>query len=275
VRLPIECATNQRAIDSAVAAFRAAGFEREQYARYVQRTLDSIAAEVRIRSAVDSILRTTAVARERARVDSSRRADAARREAAIILERSLARGVYAGVAGGTSVPQRDLRRGYVAGWNVTVPIGWDASGSPFGFRGDISVDRLSGSRARDVLATAAAPNGGVTIWSVNADAKVRLPAPGAPSRTTAYVLGGIGAHRLTKGVYGISGLDAGQSLRFGNAGTSFGWNIGGGVSMAWGSRDVFIESRFFEVRSDLGFTANGGVGPKAPFTPIVVGMQWF
>ena len=77
------------------------------------------------------------------------------------------------------------------------------------------------------------------------------------------------------GVYGTNGPNAGQDLDFGAAKTNFGWNIGAGVSMSWGPTELFIESRFFQVKSDLAYHLNGGVGTYTSFTPIVFGLQWF
>jgi hypothetical protein len=101
-----------------------------------------------------------------------------------------------------------------------------------------------------------------------------MHAPGISSRSHVHVLGGIGAHRVINGVYGVIGTRAGENLSFGDAKTNFG-NVGAGASMAWGPTELFIESRFFHVKSDLPYHMNGGVGTYTSFTPFVVGMQWF
>lgn len=82
-------------------------------------------------------------------------------------------------------------------------------------------------------------------------------------------------HRVTQGVYGTAGENAGRNLSFENAKTSFGWNAGAGVSMSWGAAELFVESRFIQIKSDLAYHMNGGVGTYTSFTPIVVGLQWF
>jgi opacity protein-like surface antigen len=208
-------------------------------------------------------------------MDSIARADAAEREAQLAQKRHLARGFYFGIAGGASAPQRDIRNGYTGGWNATVPFGWDDSDSPLGIRTDIAVDHLNGTRSQDLNTVTTAASGDLTVWSLNADLKLRMRAPGTSSRSHVYALGGIGAHRVINGVYGVMGTRAGENLSFGDAKTNFGWNVGAGASMAWGSTELFIESRFFHVKSDLPYHMNGGVGTYTSFTPIVVGLQWF
>lgn len=275
IELPLKTAITRATIDSAAAAERAAGYAREKLARDAQWRLDSIAAELRVRREVMNAQRDAAAARERERQDSIAFADRRERDDALALKRHLARGFYFGIAGGASTPQRDLRNGYAGGWNTTVPVGWDHSDSPFGVRGDFSIDHLNGTRIHDVMETTTAASGDITVWSLNTDVKVRMHAPGAPSRTNVYALGGFGAHRVVNGVYGVTGPNAGHDLSFNDGKTSFGWNVGAGLSIPWGPAEVFVESRFFHVKSDLAFHSNGGVGTYTSFTPIVVGLQWF
>lgn len=264
----------QAAVDSAVAAERRAGDMRAVYAREAQRTLDSIASDAQLRRTVDAMKAELVAEREQQRADSEIAVRRAEREAAEALRLHLERGFYAGVAAGMSAPRSNLRQGYTNGWNATIPVGWDDDHSPFGVRADLSVDRLTATKVGDVLSAIVASRD-VTVWSLNADAKVRKAAPGAPSRTNFYLVAGLGLHRVVDGVYGVSGPNAGSDLKFDQTKMSFGWNAGGGVSVAWGTRELFIESRLVEVKSDLAYNANGGVGRYMEFTPIVVGFQWF
>jgi opacity protein-like surface antigen len=271
VCLPEKCVPDQAAIDQAVAAEREAALVREAQVRDEQRRLDSVAMALR----VQRVQREADALRENDRLDAIARAQAADREAQLALKQHLARGFYFGLGGGANAPQRDLRNGYTGGWNTTVPFGWDASDSPLGFRTDFSVDHLNGTRGHDQNQVTTAVSGDITVWSLNADLKLRAHAPGTPSRTNVYALGGIGAHRVVNGVYGFTGPNAGQQLSFNDAKTNLGWNVGAGVSMAWGSTELFVESRFFHIKSDLGYHQNGGVGTYTSFTPIVIGLQWF
>ena len=274
VCMPMKCMMNHSEVDSAVAAERAAALVREQSARDAQKKLDSMAADVRVRDVIARMENAAATARERVRLDSIARVEAAEREAQLAMKRHLARGFYLGLAGGTSMPQRAIRNGYTGGWNATVPLGWDASDSRFGFRTDFSVDHMNGTLVNDQANVTHAASGDITVWSLNADLKVRAHAPGT-SRTNVYALGGFGAHRVVNGVYGSLGPNAGQNLAFSDAKTNFGWNVGAGLSIAWGPTEMFVESRFFQIKSDLGYHMNGGIGNYTSFTPIVVGLTWF
>jgi opacity protein-like surface antigen len=275
VCIPLRCGIDQDSVDRAVAAVRAKQFEREASARDAQRRLDSMETANQVRDAVRRTHAAAAAERERSSLDSVARAEAAAREAELARAHMLARGMYVGVAGGASAPQRALRNGYTGGWNTTIPVGWDASDSPFGIRADVGVDHLNGTRFEDPSTTTTAASGDITIWSLNTDLKLRAHTPGAPSRSNVFALGGIGIHRVTQGVYGTIGVNAGRNLSFENAKTSFGWNVGAGVSMAWGPAELFVESRFIQVKSDLAYHMNGGVGTYTSFTPIVIGLQWF
>ena len=249
--------------------------EREAYARDAQRVLDSIDTEARVRSAIAAVERRVHIERVRAYTDSVARAADEREAAALALKRHLARGFYIGIAGGTSMPQRDIRNGYTNGWNTTIPMGWDADNSPLGVRGDFSFDRLHGTQVRDAANSVVAASGDVSVWSLTLDGKLRAHAPGGSSRTNVYMLGGIGAHRVANGVYGVTGDNAGKNLAFADAQTKFGWNVGAGISTQWAGTEIFVESRFMQIRTDMAYHMNGGVGTYTSFSPIVVGLQWF
>jgi hypothetical protein len=275
VCIPLTCGIDQDSVDRAVANALAVNEARESWARDAQRRLDSMEMANRMQLQVDRIRADFAMQRERMRLDSIEKAQAAATAAELARKRLLARGWYFGVAAGASAPQRDLRNGYTGGWNTTVPVGWDASDSPFGFRTDLSVDHMNGTRFHDQLGTTTTVSGDITVWSLNTDLKLRAHAPGTPTRTNVYALGGIGVHRVTQGVFGAVGPNAGQNLSFENAKSSFGWNVGAGVSMAWGPTELFVETRFIDVKTDLGYHMNGGVGTYTSFTPIVIGLSWF
>lgn len=274
VRLP-PCPVDQDSVDRAMAAVRQEQFVREQNARDDQRRLDSVVAAGRVRDAVDRERAIAAAQRQTHFLDSVAFAKKAADEAALARQRHLARGFYVGLAGGASAPQRDTRNGYTGGWNTTIPIGWDASDQPFGFRTDFSVDHMNGTRVHDLGGVTTAASGDITVWSLNADLKLRAHAPGTPTRSHVYALGGIGGHRVAEGVYGATGPLSGQKLNFSDAKTSLGWNVGAGASLEWGPTELFVETRFFQVKTDLAYHLNGGVGTYTSFTPIVVGLQFF
>ncbi|HEV8447813.1 MAG TPA: hypothetical protein VGQ44_13370 [Gemmatimonadaceae bacterium] len=274
VKLP-PCAVDQDSVTRAVAAVRREQYDREQLAREAQRRLDSAQSAARVRDAVDRERVIAAAQRQKYFLDSVAFAKKTAEEASLARQRHLARGFYLGLAGGASSPQRDTRDGYTGGWNATIPFGWDATDQPFGFRTDFSVDHMNGTRIHDVAGVTTSTSGDITVWSLNADVKLRAHAPGGPTRSHVYALAGVGAHRVAEGVYGSTGPLAGQKLTFSDANTSFGWNVGAGASLEWGSTELFVETRFFQVKSDLAYRVSGGVGTYTSFTPIVVGLQFF
>ena len=242
---------------------------------------DSIRAEQRMLDSTLAAMSRARLIRQTERRIANIRAkmseDSATREEARLLALKLGalRGYYVGIAGGMSSPQRALRDGYTGGWNVTVPVGFDATSSPFGVRMDVSVDHLNGTRIHNLYEQTLAASGDLTVWSLNTDLKYRVHAPGLGNRTHFYLLGGIGAHRVTGGVYGTTSAQAGHNVSFNDAKTKLGWNAGGGFATKWGPAEIFAESRFFQVKTDLPFHQAGGVGTYTSFTPIMLGVQWF
>ena len=269
------CPIDQDSVDRALSALRKDQSEREQLAREEQRRLDSAYGATRIRELTDRLRSEAAAARQKQIDDSIAFAQKAAEEAALARKHHLARGFYIGAAGGTSVPQRDFRNGYTGGWNAMIPFGWDASEAPYGFRADLAVDHLNGTRIQTPAAVTTAASGDITVWSLNTDLKLRVATPGTQTRSHLYALGGVGAHRVMNGVYGTSGPLAGTKLSFSDAKTNFGWNVGAGASMEFGAAELFFEARFVQIKTDLVYHMNGGVGTYTSFTPIVVGLQFF
>jgi hypothetical protein len=141
---------------------------------------------------------------------------------------------YVGLAGGTSVPSGDVYNGYNPGFNVSIPMGWQPSGSLFGLRLDVAYDRLTarsafrnngqsatrvtltngtyttgGTPATASGGTASTPvntgggyyNGVATIANADAalasamlDGKLTLPVFGSRSPASLYAVAGGGLH---------------------------------------------------------------------------------
>lgn len=242
----------------------------EQAVRAEQYRLDSTAAALER----DRLMRDNEARIAKMNEDARLKAIADEEAAQLALKKHLARGYYFGLGGGASSPQRDIRDGYTGGYNITVPVGFDATDNPFGIRADFGVDHLNGTRLHNQSAQVTAMSGDITVWSLNADLKARMMAPGS-TRTHLYLIGGVGAHRVTGGIYGTTGPNAGTNKDFNDAGTKFGWNLGGGLQFSWGPADLFVESRYFQVNTNYTYNAAGGVGKYTTFTPIIVGMQWF
>jgi len=271
VVLPTAPAPNKDSIDREVAAAVRAG---EAAIRADQRRIDSIVAATRLRQAADAARLRIASEVAAARAGAAARADSIADAEKLALSRKVARGFNFGLGGGASLPQRDIRNGYTGGWNITVPLGWDATDLPLGIRSDFAVDHMNGTRLHDAQETTVGVGGDMTVWSLNLGIKARVHAPGT-TRTHLYAIGGFGAHRVVDGVYGTSGPKAGTNLSFGDATTKLGWNAGVGAAIGWGRSELFIESRFVDVKTDMPYHLNSGIGTYTTFTPIIVGLQWF
>ncbi|HEY9516275.1 MAG TPA: hypothetical protein VIQ74_11400 [Gemmatimonadaceae bacterium] len=167
-------------------------------------------------------------------------------------------GFYVGVGGGASIPMGDLHDvGYDVGWNVTVPIGWQPSGSPLGLRLDVSYDRLNGSSENVGPVNVSLSD--LNIWSGMLDLTLQFPL-GGDGRSSIYFMAGGGVHRFTS-----SGDD---DIAFGDdedATTEPGVNGGVGFSFGLDRAKLFLESRFVSV-----FTEDN----NSNYVPIILGIRF-
>jgi hypothetical protein len=188
-------------------------------------------------------------------------------------------GYYIGVGGGTSVPTGAIRDAYDPGFNVTVPIGWDAPLGPLGLRLDLSYNQLDARSAlrntgNAVAVTATNPQ----IWSAMADAKFRLPFTGrfvGGATTGLYAIGGIGAHYLRNysSTFGVTNPNTNindqgvQTATLQDNGSLWrmGANVGGGISFGFGSTELFVESRYVHI-----FTKDQATS----YVPIILGLSF-
>jgi opacity protein-like surface antigen len=188
-------------------------------------------------------------------------------------------GFYIGIGGGTNVPTGAIRDAYDPGFNVTVPIGWDAPLGPLGLRLDLSYNQLDARSAlRNTGNAVAVTSTNPQIWSAMADAKFRLPFTGrfiGGATTGLYAIGGVGAHYLRnysqtfgvtnpntnindQGVQTATLTDNGSLWRMGA-------NVGGGLSIGLGSTELFVESRYVHI-----FTKNQATS----YVPIILGLSF-
>ena len=243
-----------------------------------QKTLDSISAAMHEQNALDQLKSGEAdrlrAAKDRWTIEQARLAQNAKDREALALKRHLARGWYLGLAGGMNAPQSRTRNGYTGGYNVTVPVGFDATDNPFGVRADFTFDNLGGTEFHSATMPAVQSKS-ISVLTLNADLKLRLHPPGVSSRLHVYALGGVGAGKVIGGVYGQDATSGGKTLSFNDAKTSFAWNAGGGLAVPWGPTELFVESRFVQVKSDLPYRPVAGIGTYTSYTPIVVGLTWF
>jgi len=200
-------------------------------------------------------------------------------------------GFYFGVGGGASMPTGGTSDAYKTGYNITVPFGWDAPLGPLGIRADIGYDQF---QARSVFKTAGAgtaaalTNINPQVWSANADAKFRFPFVGrflGGATTGLYALGGVGTSYFrnydrtfavtnpntnsnsttTTTLYGDSAVvTTVPSSSYGSL-WRFDANVGGGLSLAFGNTELFVESRYIRA-----FTSP----QRLNWVPIILGVTF-
>lgn len=173
-------------------------------------------------------------------------------------------GFYVGVAGGATVPMGSLHDGgYDTGWNVTVPIGWQSSTTPWGLRLDLSYDRLNGGTIATAPVNVTLSD--ANVWSGALDLTLQFPF--GSSGSSFYLMGGGGIHHFTdvgsdNGAAVIDGTSlassANQSL------TKAGVNGGAGFNFGFGRAKLFLESRFVSVFTE---------GKNSNFVPIILGVR--
>lgn len=168
-----------------------------------------------------------------------------------------------GIAGGLLVPTGDVSDLQSTGWNLQGFVDWTSGTSPFGVRGDISFGSLMGKDITVGGVTASASN--LHLFSITGDGVWMIrPAPGSTSRTTPYLLAGIGLyHASTEASVGGVTED--------NSSTDFGINFGGGVLYELAGFSTFAEIRYHNVFSGA---SSDGESTSAHYIPIVVGLRF-
>ena len=178
----------------------------------------------------------------------------------------LGRGFWLGVAGGASVPMGSLHDGgYDTGWNVTVPIGWQSSSTPWGLRLDLSYNRLNGGTIATAPVNVTLSD--ANIWSGALDLTLQFPF--GSSGSSFYLMGGGGIHHFTdvgndNGVAVIDGTSLSSSAD--NSLTKAGVNGGLGFNFGFGRAKLFLESRFVSVFTE---------GKNSNYVPIILGVRLF
>jgi hypothetical protein len=212
-------------------------------------------------------------AAEQARQDSIARAhNRARSSEALRIARQRNSGFYMAIAGGSTMPMGDLKtkttNSYDAGWNVTVPFGWDFSGFPLGLRFDLAMDNLTAKG--NFLDSGGNPVLGrnVAIFSGSGGLKLNVPIFRTTSRF--YLIGGAGAHRITGYATSASGTDSAQTIQ--NAKTNVGWYGGAGLNFRFGKTALFVESRYINI--DTKQPPVGFAYQKANYLPVILGFQF-
>ncbi len=178
-------------------------------------------------------------------------------------------GLYFGLAAGTTSPTGSLFQANNAGMGAQAQLGWNPAGIPLGVRADVNYARFG----QDAAYAQTHVNG--QLLSGNADLRLGLP-------VLTHLLG------LTPrfGLYGIAGLtyasyrnlqmDMRADVCCGTGstntsspsnGSKLGWNGGGGATLSFGHKQLFVESRLIDFKSANALSARA--------VPILLGMNWF
>ena len=160
-----------------------------------------------------------------------------------------------GIAAGLLVPVGSIGDGASTGWNLQGFVDWTSRTQPFGLRADMSYGVMSGKN----FATVDFNN--AKLFSITGDGVWMIhPSAGSVSRTTPYLLAGIGLYHLSQ-----TGDIAGTPVD--NGSTNFGINFGGGFMYKLSGFSAFGEARFHNVFS-------GASNGSAKYVPIVVGLRF-
>jgi len=150
--------------------------------------------------------------------------------------------VSLGISVGAAIPVGDLGDDYKTGYNGTVSLGLQSTGSPVGFRIDGMYNKLSVKSDRLV----SLPD--VIITSANANLVYALPGVGIRP----YLIGGAG-------IYGYKPDVSGASTQ-----SDFGLNGGIGAAFPLSGFTTFIEARYHHIFTE---------GYATQFVPVTFGIS--
>ena len=136
--------------------------------------------------------------------------------------------VQFGIAAGVAIPTSDLSDGVSTGFNGTVTVGLNPAMIPLGIRIDGAYNQFS---VKDIF-------GGGDVKFVSVTGNLVYKIPGAT--VSPYAIGGVGLYNAS---VDLPGFGSGSE-------NNFGWNLGGGISMALSGFDTFIEARYNQVQTD-------------------------
>ncbi|HET6761493.1 MAG TPA: outer membrane beta-barrel protein [Gemmatimonadaceae bacterium] len=136
--------------------------------------------------------------------------------------------VQFGIAAGAAIPTSDLSDFASTGFNGTVTVGLNPAMIPLGIRIDGAYNQFS---VKDAFG-----GGDAKFISVTGNLVYKIPG----ATVSPYAIGGVGLYNADIEVAGFPA----------DAENKFGWNLGGGISMALSGFDTFIEARYNQVQTD-------------------------
>jgi hypothetical protein len=178
-------------------------------------------------------------------------------------------GLYFGLGAGTTSPTGSLFQANNAGIGAQGQLGWNAASIPLGVRADVNYARLG----QDAAYAQTHVNG--RLVTGNADLRLGLPVLthllGLSPRFGLYGIGG-----LTYASYQNLQMDMEANVCCGtgptntsapSSGNKLGWNAGGGATLTWGHKELFVESRLITFKTPNALSARA--------VPILLGMNWY
>ena len=157
--------------------------------------------------------------------------------------------VYFGAGLGLTVPIGSLSDYNNSGWHIQGMGGWESATTPWGFRGDLTFNKLGG-KTLDRLEPPKQPD--LNILAITADGVYQFrPSAQSGSSTIPYVIAGLGLYHLSS-----SGSGGSQ--------TKFGINAGAGLEFRLTGFSVYAEGRFHDI-----FTS----GKSGHYIPLTVGVK--
>jgi hypothetical protein len=151
--------------------------------------------------------------------------------------------VQFGVAAGVAIPVGDLATGTNTGFNGTAILGFQPTMIPLGVRIDGAYNQFG------------AKGGGANahFTSVTGNLVYKMPS----TSFSPYLIGGAGWYQAAVSVTGFGTQTENH----------FGWNAGGGISMALSGFETFLEARYNQVQMSSGV-------PPQKFVPITFGVMF-
>jgi hypothetical protein len=177
-------------------------------------------------------------------------------------------GLYFGLGAGVTAPNGAIFNPNAAGPSGQAQLGWQSRW--LGLRADANYARLG----EDASMAAFHPE--PKIWNFSTDAKLNLPffnhTFGSSQLFNLYGIGGY-THSMYKDLpMRLDGFNADGSIIVATGDKTQwthnnGWNAGGGASLSWSNKELFLESRV------LAFTTGGA--PQSRQMPFVFGINLY
>jgi hypothetical protein len=168
-----------------------------------------------------------------------------------------------GLGAGLLIPTGDIGNLQSTGWNLQGFGEWQSTASPFALRAEVTFGSLTGKNITSPTGTLSASD--LHLFTITGNGMWLFhPSAASLSRTTPYVLGGVGLYHTS----GHTTAPLGTTSDIGS--TNFGINVGGGIIYRLAGFSTYAEARFHNV-----FSGTTGASGKtsAHYFPITVGIR--